>query len=184
MALIQPQTLLQFLTALLKHQAKAWLGEDAAGLLADAGGVFGPNALRHDAPRRFRVAGAGIRQGAHLRILTPFDPSAPVPNPSGPPNQMQTLEIDLPLHPTGEVHQGLPVWETVVELEPLAYYVMLCGGPYAPGVPQALNDITDAIPEPPPAGFFDPLTYNWHFVEVENPGGQVATLGWVQLTID
>ena len=33
---LQPQTLLRFLTALLKHQAKTWLGEDAAGLLADA----------------------------------------------------------------------------------------------------------------------------------------------------
>ncbi len=33
---LQPHTLLKFLAALLKHQAKAWLGESAAGLLADA----------------------------------------------------------------------------------------------------------------------------------------------------
>ncbi len=33
---IQPQTFLKLLTALLKHQAKTWLGEDAAGLLGDA----------------------------------------------------------------------------------------------------------------------------------------------------
>ncbi len=33
---LQPHTLLKFLAALLKHQAKVWLGESAAGLLADA----------------------------------------------------------------------------------------------------------------------------------------------------
>lgn len=151
--------------------------------LLQAGG-FGLPALRHDAPRRFRVAGLGIQHGARLIVNTPDDPAAPVPNPAGPLGQMITRAISLPIHPTGQTTAGgAPIWETAVELDPRTYYRLMLGGPFAPGITSANTDFNSTIPEPPPPGFFDAATYNWHFVQVQNPGSAPTDLGWQRLTI-
>ena len=154
-----------------------------AGLINDAGGAFGLGNFRHDAPRRIRVAGTGILPGAVVHVHVPWDNAVPIPNPSGPLTQLTTRKLTVPIYPTSVTVEGAPVWESAVELEPLAYYVMMCGGPFAPGVPEALADIGDQIPENP-TGMFQPLTYNWHYFQVENPGGQISDVGWVPIEIN
>jgi hypothetical protein len=151
--------------------------------LLQAGG-FGLPALRHDAPRRFRVAGTGIQPGARLVVHTPNDPTAPIPNLT-PLNQMVTAALSMPLNPTNTVHTtGAPIWETSVELDPLTYYRMMLGGPFAKGVAAASTDWFSATAEPPQApDEFDAATFNWHYVQVLNPGVPAVDLGWQRLTI-
>ncbi len=137
--------------------------------------------LRHDAPRRFRVAGMDIRPGAALLLNIPNDPAAVPPNPVGPLSQMITHELLLPLYPTTEREVGtnFPVWQTAVEIEPLIYYGMMLGGAFAPGVAASFNDWLGNIPEPPTTpGFFDPLNWNFHFVRVLNEDGSVSPGSW------
>jgi len=153
------------------------------GLINDGQGAYGLTALRHDAARRVRVAGDGIVPGASVLLFVPDDASAP--DPFGPLEQIQTRLIELPIFPTGETtDDGRRVWETAVELDALTYCAFMLGGAKAPGVALVMTDIDNLVPEPPPAGTFDPDAYNWHYVIVQNPDGQAGDGGWQRLVLD
>lgn len=153
------------------------------GLVSDGQGQYGLTALRHEAPRRFAVAGHDILPGATLRLFVPA--SAVAPNPSGPLSQIPTIELVLPLHPTAQtLGDGRRVWESAVEAEPLVVYELLLGGPLAPGMPAVLDPVQVlAAAEPPAAGTFDPHGFNWHYVRVKNPDGQEGDGGWQRLRL-
>lgn len=120
--------------------------------LIEAGG-FGISHLRHEASRRLRVAGQGIRDGALLRI----------PVPSGEP-------LEFALHPTGDrTPDGKPVWITEAELAPYDAMVLMVGGQDAPGMDELRADLLTT--EPPVALPFDPLTFNRYTIEVVNENG-------------
>lgn len=152
------------------------------GLLQDAApeGAFGLPGLRHEAPRRLRVAARDLRFGASLHL---FMPDGAPPDTSQPLEASPTREIALNLHATGGRLGDLVVWETAVELDPLTAYALMLGGPDAPGVALAAYDTFDVLPEPPPAGTFDPLVWNWYWVSVRNADGSEASGGWQRLTI-
>jgi len=156
------------------------------GLLQDGPvGAFGLDSVRHEAPRRFRVQGRGLQHGASLRFFTHDSPGTLPPNPTqgldGQDGEFR--ELVLPLYPTDVIEEGRRIWETAVELEPLLVYRLMLGGRYAPGVPSTYTDFGFTIAEPPPLGTFDPVTWNWHFVQVVNPDGKRATAGWQRLEI-
>ena len=159
------------------------------GLIQDAAkeGGFGIDTVRHDAPRRFRVAGKRIRHGAKLSLFVPVGNDGP-PDLTSPPEvegQVKTIKLSLPIHPTGKkLDDGRTVWETTVELEPMVYCGLMLGGPGAPGVLATFQDFELEIPDPPPFGLFDPIGWNWHFVEVENADGTVGVGRWQRLTLD
>jgi len=149
--------------------------------------------LRHDAPRRFQVAAENVRHGARLWLAHHDDPAAGPPDPDGPLDQVQTSLIGLPLYPTDEVDPvtGRPIWQTAVELEPLAYYGLMLGGPKAPGVAAAYVDqkpftftMVDPKLDQPAAGQFDPLAWNFLYVAVVNADGTVGDGGWQRLRIE
>jgi YVTN family beta-propeller protein len=153
------------------------------GLVTDGQGQYGLTALRHEAPRRFAVAGFDILPGAKLRLFVPN--STVAPNPAGPQSQISTTEVALPLNPTGEVlPDGRRVWQSAVEAEPLVVYELMLGGPLAPGMPFVL-DPTQVLTatEPPAPGTFDPHRFNWHYVKVLNPDGQEGDGGWQRLRL-
>ncbi len=154
------------------------------GLIDPANQVnHGLSALRHDAPRRFRIAGDGILSGAHLVLWTPNDSSGTAPDIANPPDTAKTRRLELPIFPTGQTAGGQPVWETAAELSPLQYSILMNGGKQAPGVKPALDDVLSQLPEPPPSGTFNPDGFNWHYVEVINPNGQSANGGWQRLSL-
>ena len=158
---------------------------------------FGLDALRHDPSRRFRIAGKNIVQGAKLRLFRQDEEGGPAPDPNLPidhASQPNLLLIDMPIHPTETVlPDGSRVWETAVELDALNYYMLMLGGPFAPGVKDAMADTapfpgdTFNISEPPQAGEPynpDPQTWNWVGVQVVNPDGTVGDGGWQRVTVD
>ncbi len=154
------------------------------GLILDGQGSYGLTELRHEPPRRLRVAAWDLQPGALLRLHSPWDPAAPVPDPLGTLNQMRTQVLEAALHPTDETTaDGRPIWETDVELDNFQLYRLMLGGPFAPGVQEASFDWQGLVSEPPPPGMFDPDRYNWHWVEVVNPDGQTGTGGWQQLLL-
>lgn len=154
------------------------------GLITDGQSLYGLSMTRHEASRRFAVAGNGILPGAVLRLFMPF--SGTQPNSAGPPSQMATIEFQFPIFPTSEVLlDGRRVWQTAVEVEPLVIYEMMLGGPLAPGVANAVDPLTvHAISEPPPLAFFNPHGWNWHYVKVLNPDKvSEGDGGWQRLTL-
>jgi hypothetical protein len=165
------------------------------GLIQDAAGQngfgFGID-LHHDAPRRLRVAGEDIRDGAQLILLQHADPTGGPPNPAGGPDQFATRQIVLPLYATDDTTpEGLPIWETALELEPLVYYSWMMGGPEAPNVTAALTDydftqitLVDPVLDQPPVGTFDPVNWNLLYVRVENTDGGVGAGGWQPLQLE
>ncbi|MCB1057892.1 MAG: hypothetical protein KDD11_20515, partial [Acidobacteria bacterium] len=161
------------------------------GLLQDAAAVggFGLPMIRHDAPRRFRVSGKNIRNGAHLEISYHCDTTLPATPPvttlrPGDPGQVKTCELNLPIYPTDLLSgDGTPVWETAVEAEHWLYYSLMLGGTNAPGVSAALADTSVTIAEPPPVGMFNPLPWNWVYVRVLNQDGTTGAAGWSRVTI-
>lgn len=156
------------------------------GLVQDGQGAYGMTALRHEAARRFRVAGENIQPGAQLRLSFPQDTSgAPPDTAATTPDPQKTRTIRLEIYPTGQVTEGgIPIWVTVVEASPLFYLMLMNGGPEAPGITATLTDYAANRPEPPTLGTFNPNLYNWHFIRVENPGGQGTDLGWAQLSLE
>ena len=173
-------------------------------------GNYGVRNQRHDAPRRFRVRGSGLQAGALLWVHTPEDPAAPVIDPNGPLNQVQTRALRIPIFPTGqpaaaeghavgadiggsgseigtigpvEMTAGTNLWESAIELDQMTYYTMMVGGPFAPGVQEALTDFNALIPESSTSTSFDPDNFNWHFIQVQNPGQAPVDLGWRQLRV-
>jgi len=143
---------------------------------------FGLTALRHDAPRRLRVSGDNILEGAKLHIYSPADPSGAPPITASSPDPAKTSKLTFDLFATS-ASAAAPIWETAVELAPIRYYTMMNGGRNAPGVSDALLDVLSLLPEPPPEGTFDPDAYNFHFIEVENPDGTITAGGWHPLTL-
>lgn len=152
------------------------------GLLQDGAplGALGLTQLRHEAPRRVVVRGRQIQPGAEVHIFVPDDPSGP-PNLALRPEQagqIATIQVELPLYRTGEIVEGLPVWQTAVEWAPLVLYKTMLGGDFAPGIQTTLNDTAFAVPEPPNPGMFDPVNWGFVYVRVVNPSGLAADAGW------
>jgi len=146
------------------------------GLVQD-GPTLGLPYLRHDAPRRFRVAVRNARPGARLILLVPDDATKAPPYTTPRP----VIPIIVPLYPTGvKTATGVPVWESAVEAEPLLYYTLMLGGPSAPNVKSALQN---KLSEPPTKGSFHPSTWNKHWVWIANEDGTFASGGWQALTI-
>ena len=123
------------------------------GILTDGAGLnLGLPHLRHDAPRRLRVAGNSIRHGAFMTLTVPG---------------LGSLRLDL--HPTNTTNAaGRRIWVTHAELEPLLYCQLLLGGPTAPGVAAVMNGTFTN--ETPPANTFAPATANSYTLRVDNPG--------------
>lgn len=163
-------------------------------LLTDAAAQngFGLCSIRHEAPRRFRVAGKGIRHGARLRLWVPEDTNRPN-TAIGPrdPGQVNMRELVLPIHPTDERDDdGLTIWETAAELDPRLFYRMMTGPPVHPllgGILDKLNDrdfqFVIALEALPP-GTWDPPGFNNHFVVVENSDTSTVVGGWQPLSIE
>jgi hypothetical protein len=107
------------------------------------------------------------------------------PNPSGPLGQIATIEIRLPLHPTGTVlGDGRRVWETAAEVEPKVLYELMLRRPLALGVPAVLDPVqVNSILESPYTPRHDPHTSNWHYVKVQNPNLLEGDGGWQRLRI-
>lgn len=146
-------------------------------------GDFGLPGLRHEAPRRFAVAGDDILPGATLHLFVPDSTTAP--NPTGALNQISTIEIILPIYPTyPRLEDGRQVWQTAVEAEPYIAYMLMLGGPKATGMPAVLNPVTvSGLAEPPSSSMFDVDSFNWHYVRVVNPNTNSADGGWQQLRL-
>ncbi|HEX5052682.1 MAG TPA: hypothetical protein VFZ65_12975 [Planctomycetota bacterium] len=170
---------------LLQHALKT--GTPVGGPAQD----FGLAGLRHDAPRRFRVAGSQLLLGAVLWIRTPDDTVPPVLSQAANPTKTRLLRI--PIHPSGETADGVPIWESAVEFDPMTYYLMMVGGPRAQGVPEILEDLNSTIVEPPlgappwraPSGpAVAPDLFNWHYVSVQNPGQPEVVIGWRRVVLD
>lgn len=172
-----------------------WIGERAPGIpaeepaspkakrilqavLSQQAPEFGVTGLRHEAPRRFRVAAWNVRQGARMVLRIPKDSGAPPPYGK----DQHSLPIELPIFPTGEfLGDGRQVWETHAEASPELVLILLAGGPAAPGV-SALR--RNEVPEPPPAGTFAPRAWNLHLVEIVNEDGtRTRADEWQPLTV-
>ena len=155
-------------------------------------GGFGLCSVRHQAPRRIRVAGRNIRHGATLRLFIHADPVAGPPLTHlrvDDPAQVRTLELELPIHPTDLLLDDLTrIWETHVELGPKIYDHLMVGRPNGfPGVldnPEDLDFLYQAVPEAQPAGTWSPVAWNNHWVRVVNADGTQGEGGWQALTIE
>ncbi|MFQ5505047.1 MAG: hypothetical protein ACE5F1_09665 [Planctomycetota bacterium] len=146
------------------------------GLIQD-GKQFGLTRLRHEAPRRFRVAAKNVRAGARLILLVPMDPTTPPPYTTPRP----VLPLVIPIYPGNKTSpSGLPVWESAIEVDPTLLYVLMLGGPVAPGVAKAMSN---QLAEPPPKGSFKPVLWNKHWVWILNEDGSFASGGWQPLGI-
>ena len=144
---------------------------------------LGLTALRHEAPRRFAVAGEGIRLGARLQLRVPAPVTAGTPPPYA--NVLtDTRLLETSLHPTGRFAGEHRVWETTAEADPLLVYVLLLGGPDATGVAAAVDTphlVTETTTYPP--GTFDPLAWNSFHVVVVNEDATASAGSWQVLTI-
>jgi hypothetical protein len=165
------------------------------GIRASAGtgnNLFGVG-IRWEAPRRFRVAAAGVRPGARLVLFSHNDPANPFQPPittlrPGQAGQVGLRSLTLPLHPSGDVDptSGLPIYETAAELDPREYLRLIAGGPFAPAVQAAVTDATFAFTEVPlaPALVFNAARWNLHYVRIENPNGLRGDGGWQRLFLE
>ncbi len=162
-------------------------------LLTDGpAGSYGLCSVRHEAPRRLRIAGNGIRQGAKLHLFIQDDPASGPPVTTlrpGQPGQVPLLEVTLPIHPSGStLEDGRRLWETAVELEPLLFYRLMTGRPNgAPGVIAGTMDLDflfQILPEAQAPGSWSPASWNVHYVRIVNEDGTTADGGWQPLTIE
>ena len=156
------------------------------GLIQDAASENGfglGTELRHEAPRRLVVAGFGIQHGATLNLHVPDGPTPP--NTAAALGDNTTNELVFPIYPTNRTtNDGRPIWETAIEVDPLVQYALALGGARSPNVVAAAFDTFDVFPEPPPLGTFDPLNWNWHYVEIDNnDGGPRGDGGFQRLTL-
>ncbi len=144
---------------------------------------FGLTQLRHEAPRRFAVAGTDIRLGAKLQLRIPAPVTAGTPPPYANVDANTTL-LEMNLYPTEQFVGEQRVWETAAEADPLLIYTLVLGGPAATGVAAAVNTphlVTETTSYAP--GTFDPLTWNSFFVTVVNEDATVSVGSWQTLTI-
>ncbi|MCA8944423.1 MAG: hypothetical protein KDB80_17805, partial [Planctomycetes bacterium] len=122
--------------------------------LIDKAPQFGLTAFRHEAPRRFRIAGRDIRHGAFLILTIAADATTPPPYVPGDGHAVQIVATEL--FPTSEfTADGRRIWETTLEADPLVQYLLMLGGPFAPDTVAAFFD---NVPEPPLPSQFDPVT--------------------------
>lgn len=145
---------------------------------------FGLTELRHEAPRRFVVAGWNIKQGAFLHLYVPDTNQQP--NLASPPEgNIPTVLFKLPLYPTGQtLADGRRVWQTAVEIDPYWLYVLMLGGRNARGMSNIKSpSILLNMSEPPASNPFAPQLFNYHYVRVRNPDGQTSHDGWQRLTV-
>ncbi len=152
---------------------------------------FGLCSIRHQAPRRIRIAGLNIRHGATLRLFIHDDPGILPPFTNlrvDDPGQVQTLELELPIHPTDILVGENRVWETHVELGPKIYDHLMVGRPNGfPGIldnPEDLDFLYQGVPEALPVGSWSPTAWNNHWVRVVNADGTQGDGGWQPLTIE
>lgn len=139
--------------------------------------------MRHEAARRFAVAGDNIRLGARLQLRVPAPATPGTPPPYADVAGNTTL-CEMNLYPTDQFVGEQRVWETAAEADPLVIYTLLCGGPAATGVAAAVNTpslVTETTSFPP--GTFDPLTWNSFHVTVVNEDASASTGTWLTLTI-
>jgi hypothetical protein len=158
-------------------------------------GTYGVSDLRHEAPRRFRVGGAGIQKGAKLLLSVPFPPlgySGPPPSDPAAQPTFPVLTLELPLYATRHASGVARFWETAVEVDPFWAYALMLGGPRAPGVQRAIDSpisweynlgnlslpplpnpvevLEPTLMTPTFQSPFDPDHWNWFKVQVRNPG--------------
>lgn len=151
--------------------------------------AFGLGAVpRHDAPRRFRVAARNLRPGAFLEVFLPVPagfPGAITTLPPSPFGQQPVRRVRLPIYPTDDRvgEEGIPVWETAVELDPLEYYTIMLGGLGDTSVAAARADNTFMIPEAPLGLTFNAAGRNWVYTRVGNADGTMTVGGWQRLRI-
>lgn len=141
---------------------------------------YGVKGVKHEAPRRFAVAGNDIRHGAVLWLFVNTDMN------QTPWFSTSFEPIALPLHPTSRTNEaGLPIWESHVELDPFMLYVFLAGGPFAKGpVTTILNVFSQTwTAETLPPGTIDANTWNWYYVFVQNRDGSLGGGGLQQLRL-
>ncbi|MEE9128266.1 MAG: hypothetical protein V3U11_14130, partial [Planctomycetota bacterium] len=123
---------------------------------------YGVTSMTHEAPRRFRVAGNNIRPGARLRFWIPrrVSPTVPITK------SRRYQEITVNLFPTAQkTTDGRRIWESQAEADPLFTYMLMLGGPDAPGVDEALHG---RVAEPPPKNLFKPYAWNRYRITVIN----------------
>jgi DNA-binding beta-propeller fold protein YncE len=147
-------------------------------LISKAPSGFGLPRPRHEAPRRFAVAGNNIRPGAVLRLEVPADVTPPPYSGSE-----ATLPIEVEVYPTNRLTgDGRRIWESAVEADPTVVYMLMLGGPFAPDVQAARDGL---ISEPPLPGDFDPVAWNLHRVTVRNADGTSGSpaLPWQRVLI-
>ena len=136
---------------------------------AVVGPDFGVQTLRHEPPRRFRISGQNIRQGATL-LLGMASGGTPMSSP--------VQSIEMPLYPTAHRTQsGEIIWETTVEADPRITLALLNGGLWAPGVAETLQG------QLPPSQPLDPYAWNQFLVLVVNEDGSFNTPGWQTLRV-
>lgn len=163
-----------------------------------APGGFGLDQLRHEVPRRFRLSGDGIEDGALLLLFAPTAAdiaSAPAPGqaPTTTANfGANSVRFVLPLYP-GRDEDGALVWETAEELDPLLLLSLVNGAPASSVAVTAFTDPGNAI-------FFDaqgnytlltqdlmqPTVNNWHYLQVVNrtaSGFAFSAGSWQRLTL-
>ncbi|MCA8948131.1 MAG: hypothetical protein KDE27_01435 [Planctomycetes bacterium] len=124
-----------------------------------------PDTLRHEPPRRFRVAGDNIANGAKLGIE-----SWAAPN----------VLVWFDLTPTPLLNENnRQIWETTEELDALQTMALLCGGYSAPSVLAVLlGDFSPAT-----INALDAKTWNSYRFYVKNEDGSVDQSGWEPLEI-
>ncbi|MBK8098795.1 MAG: hypothetical protein IPK26_16910 [Planctomycetes bacterium] len=123
-------------------------------------------ALRHEPPRRFRVAGNNIRHGAKLGLAHVIAPAVIV--------WFDLTATDLTMT------SGERIWETTDELDALQTMAHLCGGYLAPGVLSVLSgDLSPAV-----VASLDPQGWNWYYFTVRNEDQTTGVSSGFQLVID
>jgi len=85
--------------------------------------------LHHEAPRRLKLTGTNLYEGAQLKFGVPLAGGG-------------FQDVILPIYPTeefvGTATDQSRVWETAVEFDALTLYALLFGGFESPGVQEAL----------------------------------------------
>ena len=158
---------------------------------------FGLTQLRREAPRRFRVSGDGILDGAFLWLYG-ANPSDVVNQPptSTPSPATNPINFALPIYP-GRDGQGNLIWETNAELDSNLMLALLNGlgassnaslAFLAPSLPTFISTtggqnqyliINNDL--------MQPMINNWYYVQVVNftsTGLTVGNGGWQRLTIE
>ncbi len=146
-------------------------------LAAPIGMGFGLPKRRHEAPRQFCVKGDGIRHGATLdfHLPAPQTPGTPPPYAAGQ-IAANTFAVEVPLYPS--FRDDELVWISAVMVEPIITYMMMNGGPFAPGVFPVFLGNTASAP------LLDPDVWNQHWITVENEGSAPSAGGWAPLRLE